>query len=549
MKKLGEILLQENKVTADELKLGLDLQKKNPRVRLGAILKQLHFTDYRSIAEITARQYAMPFHSGKYTPNFKVLEQLKSNNSFDVFCFLTEHKVYPLKDKEKAVFVLALADDTKTTDTLRNECGFEDAEFRIGIESEINNALDVLILEETRKNTDTMLVEIEDTINVDSLTRWFEKMIRKAIMYRATDIHIEPTLLGVQIRFRIDGKLRIACCVERAGMNVIANIVLVKCDKNPSAFFEFHDGRFDYQYFDRCIDVRVSQVPCLHGPSLVLRLLDKEQSSYSIQSLGYSHLNAALIAQAVAKPHGIILVTGPTGCGKSTTLMAILDDLINTEKKVMTIEDPIERGIPGGTQVQVDPNRNITFASAIRSFLRQDPNIMLVGEIRDEETAQESIRAAATGHLIFSTLHTNNPVSAILRLLDLGVSRINISNNVIAIVSQRLVCKLCPDCKKEIVVDREKVPLIQKQYLKEEQQHIFIPQSCDRCFNGYRGRTVVAETLLMNDGIRELIDNDRINGISSLLRAREDYRNIKYDGQRLLEAGITSLDEITLHLG
>jgi type II secretory ATPase GspE/PulE/Tfp pilus assembly ATPase PilB-like protein len=547
--KLGEILLQEKKLTADELKLGLDLQKKNPQVRLGAILKQLHFTDYRSIAEITARQYTMPFHSGQYTANLEVLERLKANSSLEAICFLTEHKVYPLKDTDKPVFVLALADDTKTTDFLRNECGFEDAEFRIGIESEINNALDVLILEEMRRKTNSMLVEIEDTTNVDSLARWFEKMISKAIMYRATDIHVEPTPLGVQIRFRIDGKLRIACCMDRSTMNAISNIVLVKCQKDPSAFLEFHDGRFDYKYFDRCVDVRVSQVPSVHGPSLVLRLLDKEQASYSIQSLGYSDLNSSLIAQAVARPHGIILVTGPTGCGKSTTLTAILDDLINTERKVMTIEDPIERVIPGGTQVQMDANRNITFASAIRSFLRQDPDIMLVGEIRDEETAQESIRASATGHLIFSTLHTNNPVSAILRLLDLGISRINISNNIIAIVSQRLVCKLCPYCKKEILIDREKVTPAEKQYLKEERQRIYIPQGCDKCFNGYRGRTVVAETLLLNDGIRELIDHNRINEIASLLRAREDYRNIKYDAQCLVAMGITSLEEATRHLG
>ena len=549
MAKLGEILLQEKKVTADELKLGLDLQKRNPEVRLGAILKQLHFADYKSIAQITAGQYKMPFHSGVYTLNVDVWERLKASASFDAVSFVTEYKVYPLKDGDRPVFVLALADDTKTTDILRNECGFEDAEFRIGIESEINNALDVLILEETRKKSNSMLVDIEDTTNVDSLSRWFEKTISKAIMYRATDIHIEPTPLGVQIRFRIDGKLRIACCMDRNTMNALSNIVLVKCRKDPSAFHEFHDGRFDHAYFDRCIDVRVSQVPCAHGPSLVLRLLDKEQASFSIQSLGYSELNSSLIAQAVAKPHGIVLVTGPTGCGKSTTLTAILDSLINTERKVMTIEDPVERMIPGGTQVQVDANRNITFASAIRSFLRQDPNIMLVGEIRDEETAQESIRAAATGHLIFSTLHTNNPISAILRLLDLGVSRINISNNIIAIVSQRLVCKICPDCKKEIIVDREKLSAVEKQYLKEERQRIYIPQGCDKCFNGYRGRTVVAETLLMNDGVRELIDNNKINEIAHLLRDREDYRNIKYDAQRLVAAGITSLDEVAQCLG
>lgn len=549
MARLGEILLREKKVTADELKLGLDLQKQNPDVHLGSILRQLHFADHQSIAEITARQYRMVFHKGAYVPHHEVWGRLKEQPTFHAATFLTQNKVFPHKEGEHPVFILAHADDTRTTDILRHECGFEDAEFRIGIESDINSALDMLILEDTRKRAGSMLVDIDEMSTVDSLARWVEKMIGQAVMYRATDIHLEPTPLGVHVRFRIDGKLRIACCLDRAQMNALSNIILVRCRKDPSAFHEFHDGRFDYSYYDRSIDIRVSQVPSAHGPSLVLRLLDKEQSALTIQMLGYSKLNSALISQAVSHPHGIVLVTGPTGCGKSTTLTAILDSLINTERKVMTIEDPVERIIPGSTQIQVDPHRSISFASAIRAFLRQDPDIMLVGEIRDEETAQESIRASATGHLIFSTLHTNNPMSAILRLQDLGVSRINISTNVVAVISQRLVCKLCPDCKREIVVDREKLPMSERVYLQEERQKVFIPQGCDRCFNGYRGRTVVAETLLMNDGIRNLIESDRLAEIPALLRARDDYRDIKHDAQYLVEQGITSLDEVVQTLG
>lgn len=544
MARLGEILLDEKKVTPDELKLGLDLQKQNPGVHLGTILRQLHFADHKSIAEITAKQYRMAFHQSAYVPAYDAWERLKGQAMF-----LIQQKVFPHKEEGKIVFILAHADDTRTTDFLRQDCGFKDAEFRIGVESEINAALDLLLLEETRKRSGSMLVEIDESQNVESLSRWVEKMIGQAIMYGATDIHLEPNPLGVHIRFRIDGKLRIACCLARTQMNILSNIVLVRCRKDPSAFHEFHDGRFDYSYLDRSIDVRVSQVPSAYGPSLVLRLLDKEQSSLTIQTLGYSQLNASLIAQAVSRPHGIVLVTGPTGCGKSTTLTAILDSLISTEQKVMTIEDPIERVLPGSTQIQVEPNRNISFASAIRAFLRHDPDIMLVGEIRDEETAQESIRASATGHLVFSTLHTNNPMSAILRLLDLGVSRINISTNVVAIVSQRLVCKLCPDCKREVVVDRDKLPVAERQYLRGERQKVYIPQGCDRCFHGYRGRTVIAETLLMNDGIRNLIESDRLEEIPALLRARDDYRDIRYDAQGLIEQGLTSLEEVVQTLG
>src|SRR5208283_5086317 len=297
------------------------------------------------------------------------------------------------------------------------------------------------------------------------------------------------------------------------------------------------------------VDVRFSQIPTIHGPSIVLRLLDKARASIPLESLGYSQHNRMLIDQAIVVPHGLILVTGPTGSGKSTTLSAVLNQIKSISKKIITIEDPVEITHSLMSQVEVKQVQELTFGKAIKAFLRQDPNVILIGEIRDKETAEESLRAANTGLQIFSTLHTNDPISAILRLKDLGIDEVNISSCLVAVVSQRLVRKLCPFCKSLLTGVKDMFEPYEAKYLSKDIQPLYKANGCERCRNGYLGRTVVAEVLLIDPEIKELIGRNALGEISSLLRQRGTYKTMVDDMRSLISKGETSIEEAVRVLG
>src|SRR5208283_5263354 len=297
------------------------------------------------------------------------------------------------------------------------------------------------------------------------------------------------------------------------------------------------------------VDVRFSQIPTIWGPSIVLRLLDRARAAIPLESLGYSEHNQKLINQAIIVPHGLILVTGPTGSGKSTTLSAVLNQIKSISKKIITIEDPVEITHSLMSQVEVKEAQELTFGMAIRAFLRQDPNVILIGEIRDSQTAEESLRAANTGLQIFSTLHTNDPISAILRLKDLGVDAVNISSCLVAVVSQRLVRKLCPFCKSLIAGVQDTLEPYEAKYLSQEVQPIYRANGCERCHHGYLGRTVVSEVLLIDPEIKELIGRNTLGEIYSLLRQRGTYKTMTDDIKSLILKGETSIEEAVRVLG
>jgi type II secretory ATPase GspE/PulE/Tfp pilus assembly ATPase PilB-like protein len=300
----------------------------------------------------------------------------------------------------------------------------------------------------------------------------------------------------------------------------------------------------------RSVDIRFSQIPTIHGPSIVLRLLDKARAAIPLESLGYSEHNRRLINQAIVVPHGLILVTGPTGSGKSTTLSAILNQIKSISKKILTAEDPVEITHSLMSQLEVDQSQDLSFSTAIRAFLRQDPNVLLIGEIRDHETAEECLRAANTGLQIFSTLHTNDPITAILRLRDLGVDAVNISSCLVAVVAQRLVRKLCPFCKSSFAGAKGMLEPYEGKYLDEEFQKIFRTTGCEFCNNtGYSGRTVVAEVLIIDPEIKELIGRNALGEIYALLRRRGTYRTMVDDMKSLILKGETSIEEAVRILG
>ena len=299
---------------------------------------------------------------------------------------------------------------------------------------------------------------------------------------------------------------------------------------------------------ERQVDIRFGQSPSIYGPGITLRLLNKNDTT-PLSELGYSKHHLQLIKLATIKPEGIILVTGPTGSGKSTTLSALLNQLKSIEKKIWTAENPVERTIPLVSQLEINPEQGLTYAAAIRAFLRQDPDIISIGEIRDVETAHETMLAANLGIQIFSTLHCNNPLSAIIRLKDLGVAPFNISCFLTAVIAQRLVRKLCEHCKSPIGVKKDQVDHIAAKYFKELPQVVYRPVGCRHCKGGYFSRTVIAEVMLIDDEIKSLINKDRLGDIAPLLRQRGTYRSMVEDAADRIFNGETSLQEVIRVLG
>ena len=375
------------------------------------------------------------------------------------------------------------------------------------------------------------------------------EILKYAVAASASDIHIEPAETVIEIRLRVDGVLQFYRILPREMLNRLTNVFFHLSTIQASDFLQFHDNRFDFEFLGHRMDVRLSHLPGGNGSGLCLRLLDQNQSAKSLQSLGYAPAHWNLLSKALTSPNGIILMTGPTGCGKSTSLYAIVNSKKGIDIKILSVEDPVEVRLPLVTQVPVNLKKGHTFAVIARAFLRHDPDIILIGEIRDTETAQIAMQASGTGHLVFSTLHTNDPVSALLRLRDLSADYSNIANNVRCIVSQRLVRKLC-SCKDKKRVNRSELNEFTADYLTTDEQDIYVPVGCKKCCGvGYLGRTVIAETLYIDDEFQALIGQGKVNEIGFRLKERESYLTIKSDARRLIRESVLSLDEAVRILG
>ena len=541
MSRIGELLLRERQITQDQLNFCVEFKKTNPKDRLGAILRYHGFIDDLGLAEALSKQIGWPVFRSDFIPDLEVIERVGVD-------FLGKHQMFPLKNGTTPTFVISYIDHIDVTDLLRNQFGYEDIKFYIGIEQDVRNALDLMILGNKR---DELLNKIGDLKSggMDSIAGWIDHLINLAIIDRASDIHIEPTAKTTEIRFRIDGLLNPICCHKAEMINTVANFLLTKCDVN-TADYRIQDGSFEYEYKDleRKLSIRFNQLPTIYGPEIVLRLLHKQDKT-PLKDLGYSEHNWELIKKAMKIPEGIILVTGPTGCGKSTTLSALLNQIKSINKKIITIEDPVERTNTLMSQVEIKVAQKLTYAEGIRAFLRHDPNVLLVGEIRDSETARECLRAANLGLQIFSTLHSNNPVSAILRLKDLGVESFNIASFLKTVISQRLVRKLCPYCKIPITVKQKEFDSVEAKYIQDDLEVIYIPMGCSKCKDGYLDRTVIAEVMLIDDEIEYLINKDRLGDIVPLLKERGTYISMIDDIKTLIINGETSVEEAVRVLG
>lgn len=374
------------------------------------------------------------------------------------------------------------------------------------------------------------LPAVEDLLEASNdapIIRMLNALLTQAVKNGASDIHIEPYERSSSVRFRVDGALREVVQPNRALHAALISRLKIMAELDISEKRLPQDGRISLRIGGRAIDVRVSTLPSAHGERAVLRLLDKSDSRFSLQSLGMSGEVLAGFQRLVAQPHGIVLVTGPTGSGKTTTLYAALQTLDTATINVLTVEDPVEYELPGIGQTQVNARIELTFAKALRAILRQDPDAIMIGEIRDYETASIAIQASLTGHLVLATLHTNDAPSAVTRLIDMGVEPFLLSSSLLGVLAQRLVRKLCVHCR------------------RADERGRWHPVGCTQCSGtGYKGRTGVYELMAADDRVRALIHSRAAESQIFVAAEAAGLRPMREDGQRLIDAGITSPEEV-----
>ena len=475
---------------------------------------------------------------------------------------IRKHRALPIFRRGNRIF-LALSDPT-------NDQALEEIRFNTGL------ATDAVLVEEDKlaaaivrvtdaqdtTMTDLMDADLENLdiaadgddqrddsdVNVDDapVVRYVNKILVDAITNSASDIHFEPYEKTFRIRFRQDGLLRE---VASPPINIASRLVSrlkVMSRMNIAERRVPQDGRIRLKLSrSRDIDFRVNTLPCLHGEKVVLRILDSAAAKVGIDALGFEPEQRDAFLSAISKPYGMVLVTGPTGSGKTVSLYSALNILNKPEINISTVEDPVEIQVPGINQVNLNPKAGLTFASALRAFLRQDPDIVMVGEIRDLETAEIAVKAAQTGHFVLSTLHTNDAPQSLTRLANMGVPPFNIASSVLLIMAQRLARKLCPHCKQTEDVPRE--ALLEEGFQEEEVDEgiaIYRPVGCERCNKGYKGRIGIFQVMKVSEAIGRLI----MEGGNSMELAeqakREGVADLRQSGLRKVKAGITSLEEI-----
>ncbi|MEM6979891.1 MAG: ATPase, T2SS/T4P/T4SS family [Planctomycetota bacterium] len=557
MQDFTDLLLQQGIISLDQLSEAEDVAK-TTQVSVGEALIKLEYATPEEVAEATATFYKIPYVDLRSERISETVIELVPES------VARENTVLPFKDEDGALTIL-IADpfDLETIEKLRFILNRK-IETALAPKEAINGAINQYYGQVEGESADSMLQEFTDTAidftetesdtgggeeTVDDssapVIRLVNLMIAEAVQLRASDIHVEPFEDRVRIRYRIDG-----VCVERESAPrrmlsaIIARIkILSKIDisekRRPT------DGRIKITVGDKQLDLRVSIIPTNHGQSCVMRLLDKDNIKVGVRQLGLSERDFRNFNGLIRRPNGIILVTGPTGSGKTTTLYASLNALNRPDRKVITAEDPVEYYLPGINQVEVRHSIGLDFARIIRAMLRQAPNIILVGEMRDHETASMGIQASLTGHLVFSTLHTNDAPSAISRMVDIGVPSYMVASSVIAVLAQRLVRTICPRCKvryqpTEAVLKDSKLPpemIAQAEFSRGK--------GCAYCGrSGYRGRLGIYELMLINNKLRELM----FKGTTTKLIREEAIRNgmstLYADGMLKVIRGITTFEEV-----
>lgn len=401
------------------------------------------------------------------------------------------------------------------------------------------------------EDSERLMSEIEETGDLLDETsdapiiRLVNLMLSQAVKARASDIHIEPYQNKLKIRYRVDGILYDKLSPPKHIQSTLVSRIKIMAKLNIAEKRLPQDGRIEIRIADKNVDIRVSTIPTAFGERVVLRLLDKSSVLLRLSDLGMSEARLKTFDRLIRNPHGIILVTGPTGSGKTTTLYAALSTINTPQINIITVEDPIEYRIDGIAQIQVNPKINLTFAKGLRSIVRQDPDVILVGEIRDLETAEISIQSALTGHLVFSTLHTNDSASAVTRLIDMGIERFLVSSSVIAILAQRLVRVICPECKESYVPDKESLESIGLSPEALDGRRIYRGRGCPSCLNtGYKGRTAIFEFMILDDDLKNVILKTSDSNAIKRKAVEKGMITVRQDGAQKVLNGITTIEEV-----
>lgn len=421
--------------------------------------------------------------------------------------------------------------------------------YSLVVPSQMQNILDYIdnkiqqnqVLNDFTTNKADITEQTTKDVTIDApVIKLCDSLLKEAVSRGASDIHIEPFNEDVRIRYRIDGKLNTIDTMPTNMYPAVLARFKIMSDLNIAERRVPQDGKINMEIGDLKYDFRVSTLPTLYGEKIVIRIYNISYSSSNLSALGFNSEEETLIKDMIQRPHGIILLTGPTGSGKSTTLYAFLRNLNNEDTNIITVEDPVENEIVGVNQVQVNPKANLTFATALRSILRQDPNIIMIGEIRDEETADIATRAAITGHLVLSSIHTNDAAGVVTRLINMGIPRYLVADSLLAAISQRLVRKLCPKCKKEHLTTKEEMEMLN---LKEARM-IYEADGCPYCnHTGYYGRTAVFEIMVVDEKVRDIVMNP--NFTSDMLNEylEKNMRSLLENAKTRVLAGETSIEE------
>lgn len=539
--KIGDLLKNKGIITDKHIRYALNVQKVT-REKLGKVLTRVGLVAESELVQTVAQQLDLKVVDlQKVDPEMELLRLFNRN-----FCL--NNRVFPVRKKNSTLLLVTSELPTsRLSHSIQRISGLT-PKFALTEESRLltyiynyffflENPVEELLHKEIR----TLSADSSRTVSPDNFLHY---LLLFAVKLRSTDIHLRPMPQGISVVFRIDGVLQDIAFMPKHLSRVITSIKL-HADMDISEQRLPQDGRWNTKILERSYDIRVSTVVTPDGENVVMRLLSQEQASFSLGSLGFMSQDVPTMIQAFNEPFGVVLLTGPTGSGKSTTLVAGLNSLDLIDKNVLTIENPIEYLVPLARQTQVNQAAGYDFSNAMRHFLRHDPDVILVGEMRDEPTANMAMMAATTGHMVLSTLHANTALGAIPRLYGLGVDSQTLSEALLAVVSQRLLRTLCPYCYQTASPTQEELD-----YLNKEVKTLYVPQGCDACNQtGYRGRTILYENLIFDSTLRGLLER-RVELHTLEEKAYEQgFRNMFHIGVSKVESGQTSVAELQRVIG
>jgi len=558
--RLLELLVKENLLTPDQAQKATAEQRRSGE-RLTAVLKRLGFLSEEDLLDFLSRKYGIPVIN---LQRVEVTEEITRLVRKEI---AQKYQVFPVR-KVGNTLTLALSDPTVVL-------AIDDVQFATGLhvipvlasDTAIKEAIDKFYADSAAKIDEILKTEaqvgadalelVQQTSQKVDITelgeqageapviRFVNLILADAIRKRASDIHLEPYEKVFRVRYRIDGVLHDVMAPPKQMEAAILSRVKIMANMDIAERRLPQDGRISVKFSHKEVDLRVSSLPTIFGEKIVLRILDKTGVVLDLEKLGFEKDDLERFRKVIQTPYGMILVTGPTGSGKSTTLYAAISTINSPEINIMTAEDPVEYNLPGVNQVHVREDIGLTFQTALRAFLRQDPDVILVGEMRDTETASIAIRAALTGHLVFSTLHTNDAPSTVTRLLDMGIMPFLVSSSLLMVVAQRLCRRICPECKEPVEVPLS--VLLDVGFRPEEAEGIRVYRGagCGNCANtGYRGRMAIHEILYINPELQEAIVKQRPANELKEIAVKHGMRTLRQAGLRKVAAGLTTLDEV-----